>query len=75
MNVTQRLGIANRYVNSRFGEQTSTEKQLIIQFKEALKPALEKTNTFFDKDWKEYKIEVEKIDLSPFKETKQFSLE
>lgn len=75
MNVTQRLGIANRYVNSRFGEQTSTEKQLIIQFKEALKPALEKTNAFFDKDWKEYKIEVEKIDLSPFKETKQFSLE
>ncbi|MDO6675782.1 hypothetical protein Q4517_09490 [Tenacibaculum sp. 1_MG-2023] len=75
MNVTQRLGIASRYVNSRFGEQTSTEKQLIIQFKEALKPALEKTNAFFDKDWKEYKIEVEKIDLSPFKETKQFSLE
>ncbi|MDE1207189.1 WD40/YVTN/BNR-like repeat-containing protein [Tenacibaculum larymnensis] len=75
MNVTQRLGIASRYVNSRFGEQTSTEKQLIIQFKEALKPALEKTNAFFNKDWKEYKIEVEKIDLSPFKETKQFSLE
>ncbi|XRE42439.1 hypothetical protein ACIVBQ_000643 [Tenacibaculum discolor] len=75
MNVTQRLGIASRYVNSRFGEQTSTEKQLIIQFKEALKPALEKTNAFFNKDWKEYKIEVEKINLSPFKETKQFSLE
>ncbi|MDX8553486.1 hypothetical protein MK851_07585 [Tenacibaculum sp. 1B UA] len=74
MNVTQRLGIASRYVNSRFGEQTSTEKQLIIQFKEALKPALEKTNAFFDKDWKEYKIEVEKIDLSPFKETKEFNL-
>ncbi|REH54835.1 photosystem II stability/assembly factor-like uncharacterized protein [Tenacibaculum gallaicum] len=75
MNVTQRLGIARRYVNSRFGEQTSTEKQLIIQLKEALKPALEKTNAFFDKDWKEYKVKVEKIDLSPFKETKQFSLE
>ncbi|GFD81138.1 hypothetical protein KUL118_40000 [Tenacibaculum sp. KUL118] len=75
MNVMQRLGTASRYVNSRFGEQTSTEKQLIIQFKEALKPALEKTNAFFNKDWKEYKAEVEKIDLSPFKETKQFSLE
>lgn len=74
-NIVQRLGTASRYVNSRFGEQTSTEKQLIIQFKEALKSALEKTNAFFDKDWKEYKIEVEKIDLSPFKETKQFSLE
>uniref|UniRef100_A0AB33L2F5 Transposase n=2 Tax=Tenacibaculum TaxID=104267 RepID=A0AB33L2F5_9FLAO len=75
VNVMQRLGTASRYVNSRFGEQTSTEKQLIIQFKEALKPALEKTNAFFNKDWKEYKAEVEKIDLSPFKETKQFSLE
>eukprot|EP01090_Pellita_catalonica_P023243 TRINITY_DN943_c0_g1_i1.p1 TRINITY_DN943_c0_g1~~TRINITY_DN943_c0_g1_i1.p1 ORF type:complete len:1065 (-),score=227.76 TRINITY_DN943_c0_g1_i1:1925-5119(-) len=75
VNIIQRLGTASRYVNSRFGEQTSTEKQLIIQFKEALKPALEKTNAFFNKDWKEYKAEVEKIDLSPFKETKQFSLE
>ncbi|AZJ35198.1 hypothetical protein [Tenacibaculum singaporense] len=75
VNIMQRLGTASRYVNSRFGEQTSTEKQLIIQFKEALKPALEKTNAFFNKDWKEYKAEVEKIDLSPFKETKQFSLE
>ncbi|RSC93380.1 WD40/YVTN/BNR-like repeat-containing protein [Tenacibaculum singaporense] len=75
VNIIQRLGTASRYVNSRFGEQTSTEKQLIIQFKEALKPALEKTNAFFNKDWKEYKTEVEKIDLSPFKETKQFSLE
>ncbi|MFE8424455.1 hypothetical protein ABHQ57_10400 [Tenacibaculum sp. ZH5_bin.1] len=75
VNIIQRLGTASRYVNSRFSEQTSTEKQLIIQFKEALKPALEKTNAFFNKDWKEYKAEVEKIDLSPFKETKQFSLE
>ena len=73
--VTQRLGTANWYVNSRFGEQTATEKQLINQFKGAFKDAIEKTNAFFDKDWKEYKVEVEKIDLSPFKETEKFSVE
>ncbi|RKF02861.1 sortilin (neurotensin receptor 3) [Tenacibaculum lutimaris] len=73
--VTQRLGTANWYVNSRFGEQTATEKQLINQFKGAFKEVIQKTNAFFDKDWKEYKVEVEKIDLSPFKETEKFSVE
>ncbi|WGH76808.1 hypothetical protein P8625_06585 [Tenacibaculum tangerinum] len=73
--VMQRFGTASSYVNSRFGEQTATEKQLIIQFKEALQPALEKTNAFFDKDWTTYKEQLEKIELSPFKEIKQFNLE
>jgi photosystem II stability/assembly factor-like uncharacterized protein len=72
--VNQRLGTARWYVGSRFGEQTTTEKQLINQFKTSLKEALEKSNSFFNKDWKDYKSKVDKIKISPFKEIKNFSV-
>ncbi len=72
--VNQRLGTARWYVGSRFGEQTKTEKQLIDQLKKSLKEALEKTNTFFNTDWKEYQKSVENITISPFKKTEVFSI-
>ena len=74
VNVNQRLGTDRWYVGSRFGPQTDTEKQLIRQFKNSLTDALNKTNAFFNKDWKDYKTEVEKITISPFKKTKSFSI-
>jgi len=74
-NVNQRLGAAYWYVGSRYGNQTPTEQRLISQFKNSLQEALEKTNTFFAKDWPEYKKEMEKVTLSPFKTTKQFTLD
>ena len=70
--VNQRLGVAYRYVRSRFGNQTSTEKQLVNQFKATYAEALKKVNTFFDTDWKTYKTSLEKIEISPFKEVKKF---
>ncbi|TCP24248.1 sortilin (neurotensin receptor 3) [Tenacibaculum skagerrakense] len=73
-NVSSRLGTANWYVNSRFGNLTETETRLINQFKTSLKDALGQTNTFFNKDWPAYKAALEKITISPFKETKIFSL-
>ncbi|WP_299716549.1 hypothetical protein [uncultured Tenacibaculum sp.] len=74
VNINQRLGTTNWYVNSRYGKQTATEKRLIEQFKTSLKKVLAKTNTFFNKEWPTYKNEVEKITISPFKETKIFSI-
>ena len=71
--VTQRLSLANRYIRSRFGEQTNTETQLTNQFKDAFKDAVSKTNSFFNKDWIDYKNSTEKIYISPFKETKIYS--
>ena len=69
-NVKQRLQTAKRYVNSRFGNQTETEKRLIKQFKNSLQEALKKTNSFFSDNWTNYKTENEKIIISPFKKTK-----
>ena len=70
--VNQRFGQASRYVRSRFGEQTTTEKILVDQFKEEYKKAISETNTFFNNDWVDYKLFVEKIKISPFKKIKQF---
>ncbi|MFY0603411.1 MAG: hypothetical protein JXQ93_05645 [Flavobacteriaceae bacterium] len=70
--VNQRFGLARRYVGSRKGNLTDTEKQLIKQFKDAMNDAVKKTNDFFDKDWSAYKAKVESIAISPFKEIKKF---
>lgn len=70
--VNQRFFNARRYVGSRYGNITGTERQLIKQYKDAMNDAIKKVNAFFDKDWKEYKTKVESITISPFKETKKF---
>lgn len=70
--INQRFGNARRYVSSRKGNLTATEKQLMKQFKDALQDAIAKTNAFFDKDWTAYKAKVENISISPFKEVKKF---
>ncbi len=75
VNVMQRLGTAGWYTGSRQNGLTTTEKKLIKQAKDALQEALKKTNDFFDSSWKPYREAVEKIELSPFKETKNFILE
>jgi len=71
-NVNTRLQTARRYVNSRFGNQTATEKRLIQQFKTSLDKALKETNSFFLDGWSTYKSEIETIKISPFKETERF---
>ena len=71
--VSQRFYQAKRYVGSRFGNLTSTERQLIKQYKDAMNEAIKNVNSFFTKDWSAYKSRVENINISPFKETKTFS--
>ncbi|WP_378172025.1 WD40/YVTN/BNR-like repeat-containing protein [Aquimarina sp. SS2-1] len=72
--VIQRLGTAGWYTGSRQNGLTRTERTLINQAKDALADALEKTNTFFTTDWKPYKETMEKLDTSPFKEVKTFTI-
>ncbi len=72
-NVNQRLRIAQRYIDSRFGDQTTTEERLITQFKVSLNEALNKTNKLYQEDWVSFKTEIEKLTLlSPFKGAKTF---
>ncbi|MFP2996448.1 hypothetical protein ABN763_11080 [Spongiivirga sp. MCCC 1A20706] len=73
--VMQRVFTASRYVGSRPEGITTTEQTLIKNAKDALQDAISKTNTFFSDKWKNYETEMKKIDLSPFKKTKVFSVE
>ncbi|MDF0706131.1 WD40/YVTN/BNR-like repeat-containing protein [Flagellimonas okinawensis] len=73
-NVMSRLGTASYYVNTRKSGITATETRMIRFAEEELKAALDKTNAFFNGDWKSYRTSIESLDLSPFKETESFNL-
>ncbi|WP_425597909.1 WD40/YVTN/BNR-like repeat-containing protein [Ulvibacterium marinum] len=73
--VVQRLNTARNYVESRKTGITTTERKLIRFAEQDLKNALEKTNAFFDYQWKAYRIEIQQLEVSPFKETQSFSFE
>ncbi|WP_027392134.1 VPS10 domain-containing protein [Aquimarina latercula] len=72
--VMQRLGTAGWYTGSRQNGLTVTEKTLIKHANDALKEALDKTNSFFKEDWKPYQEAIEKLETSPFKEIKTFTI-
>ena len=72
--VMQRIGNASFYTGTRKTGLTATEKRLIEFAEDDLKKALEKTNAFFDDNWKTYREEIQKQEVSPFKETKAFNL-
>lgn len=74
-NVMDRLNIANYYISTRQNGITTTEKTLIKHLTDALQQALDKTNSFFDESWKKYKDSIEKLELSPFKKVKQFTID
>ena len=72
--VMQRIGNASYYAGSRKNGITKTEQNLIRYAKEELKTALDKTNAFFTDEWNTYRESIEKLELSPFKETETFRL-
>ncbi len=73
--VMQRLGQARGYVSSMQNGMTSTESDLIKNAKTALEAALINTNNFFNQEWKEYRVKIEALEMSPFRETKRFKLD
>ena len=74
VSVIQRIRTANRYSTSRPNGITKTEETLLLHAINHLNSALKATNTFFETTWNEYRSMIEKVDLSPFKETKIFKI-
>ena len=70
--VMNRISTASRYSGSRPNGITKTEIVLIQQVKEKLEAVLKETNLFFETDWENYKIEMNQLDLSPFKKTESY---
>ncbi|MEJ6792166.1 MAG: hypothetical protein QNK89_05370 [Lacinutrix sp.] len=73
--VNSRIVKASSYIRSRQNGITSTEKTLVRQAKTALKYALEQTNTFFAEEWKTYKEVIDNLNISEFKEIKEFKID
>ncbi|NNE03862.1 MAG: hypothetical protein HKN52_11960, partial [Eudoraea sp.] len=74
LNVVRRIGNAYQYVRSRKTGITETETRLVEFAEKDLMKALEKTNAFFANEWKTYRDSIEKLAISPFKETKSFEM-
>ena len=75
INVMQRLGSAGWYSGSRPNGMTKTETLLMKHAKDALADALIQTNSFFEKEWMVYKTQLEKIQVSPFKDLSKFKVD
>ncbi|MUP47171.1 hypothetical protein E0K83_15635 [Gramella sp. BOM4] len=74
MTVMERIGLASNYVGSRQNGMTATEERLIFQAENELNEALEKTNTFFRTEWKDYQTQMEKVEIPVFEDVKIFEL-
>jgi photosystem II stability/assembly factor-like uncharacterized protein len=72
--ISQQIRLANAYISSRPDGLTSTETTLLEHATKALKDGIDKTNSFFNEDWKTYKNAMEEINISPFKDVKSFKL-
>ena len=70
--IDNRISTAIWYSSSRPYGITETEIILIQQVKDKLEVVLKETNLFFEKDWENYKMEMNQINLSPFKNTQPY---
>lgn len=75
INVMQRLGNAGYYIETRQAGLTETERNLLKLAETDLKSAISKTNTFFSDKWNAYRESIQALEVSPFKETKNFSMD
>ncbi len=66
--LSAKVGGAMRGLGGNFEALSQREKLLVAQAKAALKPALEKVNAFFAKDWKDFREAVEAQKFSVFKD-------
>ena len=71
----QRLRTATGYIYGSQTGLTSTETTLLKQAKDAVNKLLDETNSFFNKGWKDYQIQMKKIQTNPFKEIKTFDID
>lgn len=72
--VTTRIQTASRYVRSRKYGITTTEETLIKHAENALQEALKNVNSFFDKEWSDYRNTISQEDIELFKNTQTFKI-
>ncbi|MEL7002256.1 MAG: hypothetical protein AAFN93_05915, partial [Bacteroidota bacterium] len=66
--VNDRLGTASFYIGQSLDTPGATELRLVEQAENKLEEAIKPINDFYSNEWKAYREEMEKVDLSPFKD-------
>ena len=66
--INARFGTASFYINSTLDTPGATEERLLKQAEDKLTIAINAINEFYSNEWNGYREEMEKLDLSPFKE-------
>lgn len=67
-NINMLYGNANWYLNNASHAPMQTENKLVQKYETKLSKVLQKVNTFYQKNWVNFRNTVEKINLSPFKD-------
>ncbi len=67
-NIDDRIGAAGYYTGSALYAPGETEKRLLDQANLKLNEAIKKVDDYYTNEWNALKAELEKADLSPFKE-------
>jgi photosystem II stability/assembly factor-like uncharacterized protein len=66
--VTQRLGLARSYVDSRQGPQTGTESQLYNQAETMAEKTMAESKNWMNTEWEVYKLEMKKVQIDIWEE-------
>ncbi len=66
--VSSRIGNASYYVGSSLDAPGPTAQRLEKQAKQAVEAAIDKVNTFYNSQWKTFRSNMEKVEISPFKD-------
>ncbi len=61
------LETAEFYISSSKDPITSTDQRVFTQAHDQITKVMERVNKFFEKSWSEYKLAMEKVSISPFK--------
>ena len=74
-NVIQKVFMASNYIDSRGGAPTATEERMMGFARESITSWIREVNTFFEEDWSKYREEMEKVELSKFKDVEKVTVE
>jgi hypothetical protein len=66
--VTQRLGLARSYIDSRQGPQTGTESQLYNQAETMAEKTMAESKNWMNTEWEAYKVAMKKVQIDIWEE-------
>ena len=72
--VTSYVWSAMYYVATVSGKPGATEERLMTFARDKASEIIQKVNEFFEKDWNDYKVNIQAVELSPFKDYEKIDL-